>query len=109
MHSLHDQYGIGFRIVKQIDLYLRNLPNCKELTRRDAFDLQLVQRVLTKLRGPEELLGGIIGNYNKEAKVVENSFLLTLFDQYTQVSDFVESKRVISNKAKELAINEYTS
>lgn len=108
LHSVHNQYGIGFRIVKQIDLYLRNLPDCKELTRRDAFDLQLVQRVLTKLRGPEELLGEIIGNYNKEANTVENSFLLSLFDQYTQVSDFDESKRVVRNKAKELAINGYT-
>lgn len=109
LQSSNKQYGIGFRIVKQMDLYLRNLPAGDELTRQEAFDLQLVQRVLTKLRGPEELLGNIVGTFNRESNEVEASFLLNLFNQYPQVSNFTESRNVVMSKAKELTINGYTS
>lgn len=109
LQNTNKQYGIGFRVVKQIDLFIRNLPNNEVLTREEAFDIQLVQRVLTKLRGPEELLGKIIGSYNKETNEITDSYLITLFDQYKPVSSFTESRRVVTNKAKELTINGYTS
>ncbi len=109
LQSANKQYGIGFRVVKQINSYLQNLPKCKELTREDAFDLQLVQRVLTKLRGPEEFLCNIIGYFDKETDEVRDSYLLQLFDQFPQVSSFTESREVVVNKAKELTINGYTS
>jgi hypothetical protein len=109
LQTSNKQYGIGFRVIKQMALYLRNLPNTEELTRKVAFDLQLVQRVLTKLRGPEEILGTIIGTHSKETNEVVDSHLLTIFNQYPQVSDFLESKNVIASKAKEITINGYTS
>lgn len=97
--------GIGPRVIKQIDNYLKNLPPNKYLTREDAFDVQIVQRVLTKLRGPEGLLKGLIG------KPLENSVegsLYQLLEDSAYISHFKKTKEVIYQKAKELKVNGFT-
>lgn len=43
--------GIGWRIIRQISNFLNNIPLNAPLSREEAFDIQLVQRVLTKVRG----------------------------------------------------------
>src|SRR5699024_1215674 len=42
--------GFGPRVVKQIDAYMKNLPQTKYLSEAEALDLQIQQRILTKLR-----------------------------------------------------------
>lgn len=110
LHLTLDQVrgqGIGHRIVRQIDTYLKNLPDSDALPRRTAFDLQLVQRVLTKLRGPQEQLTPLIGTYQENADPT-NSSLLRLLSDFSDLSDFVQTRRVILQKAKELKLNGYT-
>jgi 5-methylcytosine-specific restriction endonuclease McrBC GTP-binding regulatory subunit McrB len=99
--------GIGHRIVRQIDTYLKNLPNRPALPRQVAFDLQIVQRILTKLRGPEEQLKPLIGSYQEEEAQPVNSRLISLLDEYADLSDFAETRKVIRQKAKELKLNGY--
>src|SRR5690606_34673705 len=59
------QLGIGYRTLRQIDIYLQNIPVDEEdqqvVERSIAFDWQVVQKVLTKLRGPRELLEPVVG------------------------------------------------
>ncbi|MGD6780081.1 McrB family protein [Sutcliffiella horikoshii] len=108
MQNVNKQVGVGPRIVMQIDQYLGNLPVQEYILREDAFDLQVVQRVLTKVRGSEDQLRELLGRYNREKDTVEGSLLIRLFDRYTNVSIFKESRNVIKQKAKELKYNGYT-
>ncbi|WP_110114262.1 AAA family ATPase [Bacillus sp. CGMCC 1.16541] len=100
------QLGVGPRIVKQIDRYVNNLPIQAFVTRERGFDLQFVQRVLTKIRGSEEQLRRLLGTY-RDGEVV-NSQLLTILDEYEHVSSFEKSRQVIEQKVKELKFNGYT-
>jgi len=108
IQNVNKQVGVGPRIVKQIDQYLGNLPVQDYILREDAFDLQIVQRVLTKVRGSEDQLRELLGRYNREKDTVEGSLIIRLFDRYTNVSIFKESRNVIKQKAKELKYNGYT-
>lgn len=108
LHFVNRNIGVGFRILNQIDTYLKNLPQVECFSREDAFDKQVVQRVLTKLRGSEDQLKGLLGRYMEETGEVVDSKLLSLFDKYKDVSDFKETKKIICYKAKELKLHGYT-
>lgn len=108
MQEVNRQVGVGPRIVKQIDQYLGNLPVQNLILREDAFDLQVVQRILTKVRGSEDQLRDLLGRYNREKDQVEGGQLNRLFDRYAQVSGFKESRNVVKQKAKELKYNGYS-
>lgn len=104
----NDKLGIGFRIVRQIDRYLQCLPDNGKLTRKIAFDLQILQRVLTKVRGSEEQLTNLIGIYDQSSKEPRNSQLIEMFKKNTLLSDFTESRLKVSSLAKELSIYGHT-
>lgn len=99
--------GIGPRIVKQIDNYIKNLSDLKNcpIDRKKAFDLQFSQRILPKIRGTEEVLKPIVGTYDSETSTVSSSQLIDLLDKYSQHSDFSTSRAMILEKAKELTRN----
>lgn len=106
MNLLNRNVGIGFRIVSQIDSYIRNIPENSIITRKKGIDIQLAQRVLPKLRGTREQWGEFIGEYcNKE---ILNSEIIKILDKYKDVSDFQVSRAYILNKARELEIYGYT-
>ncbi|MED4455128.1 McrB family protein [Metabacillus fastidiosus] len=101
--------GIGPRIVRQIDRYIKNMPVSCPFTRKEAFDIQVVQRVLTKVRGSEDVLLSLTGHYKEDEDTVIDSKLFSVFDKFTEeVSDFVQSRNVIIQKARELKRNGYT-
>lgn len=107
INKCNKNIGIGFRIIKQIDSYLRNLPENEILTRREGMDLQLVQRVLTKVRGPQDQIISLLGNYDIEKDEVSESRLIYILNKYTEISDFKKSIKCIKEKAKELSIYGY--
>lgn len=112
MHQLLQQasnhLGIGYRIVRQINVFLANLPANNVLSRGAAFDRQLVQRVFTKLRGPEDQLRSLVGVYHPERQGVVDSPLLALLDEYNDLSQFALARNVLQQKAKELKLYGYT-
>ncbi|MFD3158026.1 McrB family protein [Haloimpatiens sp. FM7330] len=108
MNKTNKNIGIGFRIVKQIDCYLKNIPENNILDRKGALDLQIVQRVLTKIRGSQDQIESLIGHYNRDEECVEDSIIINLFNAYNDVSEFNKSKECIREKAKELKIYGYT-
>jgi GTPase subunit of restriction endonuclease len=102
---------VGYRIIRQIGLYLKNIP-CKVkgqrfLDRGKAFDLQLVQRIMTKFKGPECDLEQLFGKYSDPEQAV--SPILKMFDKYHAVSSFTYSRNVCHKKAKELLDHGYAS
>lgn len=98
--------GIGWRIVNQIDEYLKNLPKVSTLSKSEALDLQIKQRVLTKLRGSEDELKSLLGTLNQDGEVI-NSTLLEMFEKNSNISSFEASKKVIKQKAKEISLHGY--
>lgn len=60
-----------------------------------ALDYQIVQRVLTKVRGPESQLGYIL---KRES---DNNFY-KIFEEYSELSEFENCIKVIEQKQKEL-------
>ena len=48
--------------------FLNNIPLNAPLSREEAFDIQLVQRVLTKVRGSDEQFTELLGQYNSDTK-----------------------------------------
>ena len=108
LNSVDKNIGIGWRIVKQIDGYLCNLPDTPKLTRPEAIDMQLNQRVWTKLRGSEKQLKGLLGSVDTSGNVVPGQLEKTL-DSYPTSSDFKESKSTIRRKVKELDVYGFTN
>lgn len=108
LNHVNRNIGVGFRILNQIDLYIANLPNVEYFTRQEAFDKQIVQRVLTKIRGSEDQLKVVVGKYVESSDDVTDSQLIDLLDRFESVSSFTESKKVIKYKAKELKIYGFT-
>lgn len=99
----NDKSGVGFRIVRQIDRYLQCLPENNALSRENGFDMQVLQRILTKIRGSEEQLTQLVGVYDKGTKEIRNSGLLELFNKHSSLSEFNESRKKVSSLAKELS------
>lgn len=100
--------GIGWRIVKQIDNYLMNLPiDVETFNRGKALDTQIVQRILTKVRGSEDQMAGLLGESSikgehKKGKIEE------ILDKFSDSSDFEKSRGLINRKSKELKLYGFT-
>lgn len=62
LHTASSKFGVGPRVVKSIDLYLANIPEefYDKLSIADGIDLQVAQRIMTKVRGSENELGEVI-------------------------------------------------
>jgi energy-coupling factor transporter ATP-binding protein EcfA2 len=102
---------VGYRIIRQIGSYLKNIPcnvdGRRLLDRGKAFDLQLVQRILTKFKGPECDLEQLFGKYAEREQAT--SHILQLFEQHQAVSTFSYSRDICHKKAKELLDHGYAS
>lgn len=108
MQACSRNLGIGWRIIRQISAFLNNLPTDSPLTREEAFDLQVVQRILTKIRGSEEQFSELLGKYNSDTKQVENSEFLELLTTMPDAYRFVKTREMIVEKAKELRLYGHT-
>lgn len=89
--------GIGPRVVKAIETYLANLPtedNMFNLTAEEGIDLQVKQRVLTKIRGSAEQFEALFDDG-------EDS-IINLLDKYSNLSTFIECRKAVIQKKKEL-------
>lgn len=97
--------GIGYRVVSDMSRYLSNIPSGSPMNRKEALDMQIVQRVLTKVRGSREQIG-YLTSLNEENNLTGR--FPELLKKYSQVSAFTESLRVLERKAKELRTYDYT-
>ncbi len=101
IHSLLNRagtrFGVGPRVVSGIDLYLANLPEelSGGITVSEGIDIELAQRVLTKIRGSENEIGEFILENEKDT-------LTAILDKYSSLSEFTRSRRILKQKQKEL-------
>ncbi|MBD1502802.1 ATPase [Weissella cibaria] len=108
LNEMDSNVGIGWRIVKQIDKYLMNLPQDVDwFDRRQAIDYQVAQRVLTKVRGSEEQLTPLVGTISFDGTYKEGK-LGEIFSKNAASSDFLVSRKILQKKAKELKLYGFT-
>lgn len=108
LNNVDANIGIGWRIVRQIDKYLMNIPDgIDSYTREKAFDMQIIQRVLTKVRGSEDQMRELVGKDTAEGKH-EPGKLENILDQYSDSSPFNSSRQIIARKSKELNLYGFT-
>lgn len=104
LHGTNANLGVGPRIVKSIETYLRNLPEGDTeyvLSEAEGLDYQVAQRILTKVRGPEEQLKELF-----QIQEQKNA-LITLLDKFDNISKFERCRQAITQKEKELKIYGY--
>lgn len=99
------QGSIGFRVARQMDRYLKNIPENDGFDREAGLDCQLVQRILTKIRGSSRQLSALLSLSDKGD--VEGR-LVKVLDRFSDLSDFEESRRALRTKAQELNLYDYT-
>jgi energy-coupling factor transporter ATP-binding protein EcfA2 len=100
LHGINANLGVGPRIVKSMESYLRNLPELQTdyaLSIGEGLDYQISQRILTKIRGPEEQLKGIFLSDTQRINA-----LATLLDSFSDISNFERSRKIIEQKENEL-------
>ena len=108
MNAYDKNSGIGWRVLNQIEDYLQNLPQNSKLTRAEALDYQVSQRVLTKIRGTEEQLSRILGVWNKTNDSYEKGSLEKILDDNSESSNFNISRKIIHQKSKEIGLHGFT-
>ncbi|MDQ0917560.1 McrB family protein [Paenibacillus sp. V4I5] len=112
--QIHDpQRGISFRVARNIAKFVANIPiqnNGKAIIPREtAFDLQLKQRILTKISGSETVLSGLVGSYLGDQYQAGEIVNVLQSAEAQQVSNFKHSIETIKQKAKELMAHGYTN
>ncbi len=105
MSSFDSQTGVSFRITKAIGHYLDNIPTDEKgnhfISREAAFDYQVKQRILTKIRGYRDQIESLVGRYEDK---VDGRIGMIL----TVEKGFEKSRELLEQKAKELMRNGYT-
>ncbi|MFF2240711.1 McrB family protein [Bacillus thuringiensis] len=105
------QTGVSFRIGKAIGFYLDNIPTDEDstplLSREAAFDYQIKQRILTKVRGHRDQIENLVGYFNDDNKWVHSLLGNILSDDNGELS-FPKSRKYLEQKARELMRNGYT-
>lgn len=99
LHNANKQLGVGYRVLSQIEKYIANLPVSEIYDREMAFDYQIVQRVLTKVRGSKSQLEELLGSSN-DGKYLPGSLYKLL--EESNISNFDESKNTIIQLSKEI-------
>ncbi|GAB6456252.1 AAA family ATPase [Bacillus luti] len=105
------QTGVSFRIGKAIGFYLDNIATDEDgtplLPRDLAFDYQIKQRILTKVRGHRDQIENLVGSFSEDNKWVHSQLGNILHDNEEGLS-FSKSRTYLEQKARELMRNGYT-
>jgi hypothetical protein len=119
LDELHDvlsefdsQTGVSFRIAHAISRYMINIPEDEEqramIKRQRAFDYQIKQRILTKIKGHRDQLEMLVGSYDLEQnQYYAGKLYQTLEEHKDELLEDI-SLSFIKKKAKELTRNGYT-
>jgi hypothetical protein len=104
----HDPYlGISYRIASGIAAFLANVSVSKNslyaLSREEAFDLQVKQRILTKIRGSSSVIGELVGEASQHNGIIPRMLL----SKGKEVSTFEHSINYLKQKAQEWELYGY--
>lgn len=105
LHNMLQKYnsakGVSFRNVYKISSYLIQSPNNSDFKRGLAFDLIFKQTILKKLNGYDASISKILGKLDDDSEIIDG-LLIQILDEYSDISDFLNTRDEIKNKIKEL-------
>lgn len=108
--SYDSQTGVSFRIAKSIAHYLANIPKDEDgnelLSREVAFDYQIKQRILPKIRGYRDQIESLVFKLDSEGKQQHGTIGIILTEN--EEFEYENSLKYLDQKAKELIRNGYT-
>lgn len=99
--------GFGWRTIDNIEGFVASVSPQMHFSRSKAFDYQIAQRILPKLRGTQDNFQEIL-TLNNQSNVVTGP-LVDLLDANQQLSSFDISKTILLKKAKELQVTGFVS
>lgn len=111
LQQMDRQKGVSFRSALGIAHFLDNIPKKENgellMDRREAFDIQFTQRILTKINGLSSFVEPLVGTFDGEA--YEHGSIADILQSETgqAVSDFQISDQFLKEKAKELMLYGY--
>lgn len=118
LHDMIAKYdlrkGVSFRVINAIAAYIANIPinedGEKIVSESYAIDLQVRQRIVSKLKGTKRTIGNLIGEYDDELDLVIGSKIIEFLEKedIEEISNFEKTKELIKHKAKELNLYGYT-
>lgn len=115
IHQQDRQKGISFRTAKNIAYYLNNIPSDAEgqpyISREKAFDIQLKQRVITKIRGIDVFVLPLLGTYKGddfEPGSLTSYLLGFMSEDQPDKLRFEQSIESIKSKVKEIMYYGFT-
>ena len=118
LHDIIAKYdsrkGVSFRVINAIAAYIANIPinedGEKIISESYAIDLQVKQRIVSKLKGTKRTIGNLIGEYDDELDLVIGSKIIEFLEKedIEKISNFEKTKEFIKHKAKELNLYGYT-
>jgi hypothetical protein len=113
INNIDKQKGVSYRTLQHIASYILNIPEDEKgdvlLNRSTAFDIQIKQRILTKIKGHQEQYGKLIGILDK-GEIRDSEIYNMLTDESARkISDFKYSIEELKRKAEEMHYNGYSS
>jgi hypothetical protein len=113
LQRANSRMGISFRVVRAIAHYLDNIPlaaNGKEaISRSTALDMQINQRILSKLSGMESAIGTLVGHCDGDVYQDGELAGILLSPEAQQLSTFKYSMETLKKKAKELMVHGFAN
>ncbi|MBB3155034.1 hypothetical protein FHS16_005141 [Paenibacillus endophyticus] len=113
LQKTDSQQGISFRVIRAIANYINNIPCLLDgstvISRGDAWDIQLKQRVLSKLSGMEATIGTLVGIFHGENYEEGTLTGILQFAHSQRISSFEQSIELLKKKAKELTTHGYAN
>lgn len=101
------QKGVSFRTTKSIAKYLNNIPVKEDkspyMDRKYAFDMQIKQRIITKIRGIDSFVRPLVGTFTND-DVYQNGKIAEYLtsEEVSNYYHFDETMEILNQKAKEL-------
>ncbi|KMT23145.1 McrB family protein [Clostridium cylindrosporum] len=112
INAIDRQKGISYRTLYNMASYIFNIPETEKgellLSREKSFDIQIKQRILTKVKGHQEQYGKLIGNIEKGHINHGEIYKILIEENYKGISDFKISIDELKRKAEEMYYNGYT-
>lgn len=114
INKVEPNVGIGWRIVKQINSYIHNLP--ESIDKLEGLDYQINQRIMTKISGSDQQLAELLGDESDDNKtgIIYEKLAEFLEKEKMEYPDkdveggFKKTVESINKKRKDLNVYGYT-
>lgn len=113
LHKDDLQKGVSFRVALGISKFLANVPSTEDgmllINRSECFDMQINQRILTKIKGLESYVEPLVGSYANGEYSNGTIVELLTSEKAQRISNFSNSINYLKSKAKELMLYGYAN